>query len=308
MVESYFLAVALVAIATMVRVAVDPYVYGAQFFTFCFAVIVSTFVGDGCVGLLAVALSTLSAWYFLLPPYSFRLIEGEAPALVAFALVGSIIVLIIGSLQMAAITISDDRAHAAILEERVRAAEELRRWHDVFQHLAIGVTVTDPTSNTIILCNPAFGMMFAIPSNDIFGMSIFDLYARSERQHILELIAISDCDGCIDYVADSVRKDGSIFPVRVHKTSVRGDHGELRYRIVTWQDITKQRELEAALNRAQRLEAISQLGALASRTISTTYCRRLFPIWSWWRTTRVSLQRHPRKSAPRCIWLSKAPH
>jgi PAS domain S-box-containing protein len=224
-------------------------------------VIVAALVGGGCVGLLAAVLSTVSAWYFFSPPYSFQLTEGEVPALVAFAFVGSFIVFIIGSLQTAAITISDDRANAAILEERVQGAEQLRCWYDVFQHIAIGVTATDPESNTIILCNPAFAMMFAIPPDDIFGMSTFDLYAPSEQQRILELTALSDCDGWVEYVANSVRKDGSIFSARVHKTSVRGDHGELRYRIVTWQDVTKPRELEAALNLARRLEAIGQLSA-----------------------------------------------
>jgi hypothetical protein len=68
--------------------------------------------------------------YFPLPPYSFHLIEGEAPALIAFSVVGSVIVLIISALQTAAIKISDNRGNAVILEERVRTAEELRRWHD----------------------------------------------------------------------------------------------------------------------------------------------------------------------------------
>src|SRR6516164_10929786 len=75
--ESYLAAVAFVVIATAVRVAVDPYIFGAQFFTFCLAVIVSTFVGGACVGLLAVVLSTLSAWYFIQVPYTFVLAQGE---------------------------------------------------------------------------------------------------------------------------------------------------------------------------------------------------------------------------------------
>src|SRR6516165_3137608 len=63
--RAYLVAVAFVVFATAVRVAVDPYILGAQFFTFCFAVTISTFVGGACVGLFAVVLSTLSAWYFL---------------------------------------------------------------------------------------------------------------------------------------------------------------------------------------------------------------------------------------------------
>jgi PAS domain S-box-containing protein len=244
--ESYLIAVALVAVATATRVAFDPYIYGAQFFTFCFAVILSTFVGGGCVGLLSVVLSTLSAWYFLLPPpYAFHLVPGEGPALISFLIVGVVMVSIIGSLQVAAITIADSRADAAMLEERVRAAEELRRWGDVFRHTAIGVTLNDPKTHTAILGNPAFEAMFGLSSNAGFGMPISECMAPGERHRLEELRAISDCDGHVDFEADCIRKDGSIFPARINLTSVRGDNGEVRYRIVTGQDITKQRQLEA---------------------------------------------------------------
>jgi PAS domain S-box-containing protein len=248
--ESYFMAVALVAIATATRVAIDPYIFGAQFFTFCFAIIFSTFVGGGCVGLLSVALSTLSAWYFLLPPYSFTLVQGEAAALISFLIVGSAIVSIIGSLQAAAITIADNRVNAAMLEERLRIADELRRWGDVFRHTAIGVTLNDPENHTVILGNPAFEAMFRISSNEVLGMPISEFMAPSERRRLQEIRAIADREGYVDFEADCIRKDGSIFPARINLTSVRGDNGELRYRIVTGQDITKQRQLEAERARA----------------------------------------------------------
>jgi PAS domain S-box-containing protein len=259
--EAYLAAVAFVVIATAVRVAVDPYIFGAQFFTFCLAVIVSTFVGGACVGLLAVVLSTLSAWYFLVPPYSFQLFEGEGAALIAFVIVGSVVVFIIGALQIAAVAIADSRADAAKLEERVRAAEELRRWYDIFRHIAIGVSLSDPKTNTIILANPALAAMHMIPPNKITGISIFDLYVPAERQRVEELEIAADRTGHSDYEADCIRKDGTVFPTRVHNTSVRGDNGELLYRIVTVQDITEQRQLEAELRQAQRLETIGQLTA-----------------------------------------------
>jgi PAS domain S-box-containing protein len=261
-VEAYLAAVAFVVIATAVRVAVDPYIFGAQFFTFTAAVIVSTFGGGACVGLLAVLLSTVSAWYFLVPPYSFQLFEGEGAALIAFLVVGSAVVFLIGSLQAAAVALAESRANVARLEERLRAAEELRRWHDIFHHIAIGVTVHDPTSNSIVLANPAFAAMFALSPNEAPGMLLSELSVQ--RQRIQELRAISDRDGHVNFEVDSIRKDGSIFPVRLHYTSVHGGNGELLYRIVTGQDITKERQLEAELRQAQWLEAIGQLSAGAA--------------------------------------------
>jgi PAS domain S-box-containing protein len=260
-VEAYLAAVAFVVIATAVRVAVDPYIFGAQFFTFAAAVIVCTFVGGACIGLLAVLLSTVSAWYFLVPPYSFQLFEGEGAALIAFAAVGSLVVFLIGSLQAAAVALAEGRAKVAQLEEHLRAADELRRWHDIFRYIAIGVKVTDPKSNTVILANPAAAAMYGMSTSEIIGMSLFDLYLPADRQSIEELRATSDRDGHADHEADCVRKDGSSFPARVHNTSVRAQNGDLQYRIVTVQDITRERLLEAELHQAQRLEAIGQLSA-----------------------------------------------
>ena len=55
--EAYLAAVCLVAIATLLRLAIDPFIAGSQFPTFYLAAIAATFLGGVCVGLLAVVLS-----------------------------------------------------------------------------------------------------------------------------------------------------------------------------------------------------------------------------------------------------------
>jgi PAS domain S-box-containing protein len=178
--------------------------------------------------------------------------------------VGSVVVFLIGSLQAAAVALAEGRAKVARLEERLRAAEEPRQWRDIFHHIAIGVSMSDPKTNTIMLAKPGLAAMHMIPPNQITGISIFDLYVPAERQRVEELEVAADSNGHADYEADCIRKDGTIFPTRVHNTSVRGDNGDLLYRIVTVQDITEQRQLEAELRQAQRLEAIGQLSAGAA--------------------------------------------
>jgi PAS domain S-box-containing protein len=244
------------------RVALDKYIYGAQFFTFCLAVLGSTFVGGGCTGLFAVLLSTLSAWYFLVPPYTFTfLVQGEPITLLSFVAVGVVCVVLIASLQAAAITIADHRAHLATLEERLKAAEELHKWQEIFQNIAVGVCVTDPGNDTIGLANPAYAAIHEVPREDVLGKSLFEFYDPREWQRVRGLIANSDCTGHSSYETDCRNKSGSVFHARVHNTSVRGSDGELRYRITTTQDITKERELEERLRQAQRLEAVGQLTA-----------------------------------------------
>jgi signal transduction histidine kinase len=96
---------------------------------------------------------------------------------------------------------------------------------------------------------------------DIHGVSLFELYPPNERERVATLCDAADRTGQVDFEADRWRTDGSIFPARIHTTSVRGADGEIRYRIVTSFDISSQRELEAELHQSQRLEAIGQLTA-----------------------------------------------
>ena len=77
----------------LLRLAINPFVVGTQFPTFFLAAIIATFLGGVCVGLLSVALSTLSAWIFIQPHlYSFALDPGAAYALIMFAAVGTVMV------------------------------------------------------------------------------------------------------------------------------------------------------------------------------------------------------------------------
>jgi signal transduction histidine kinase/CheY-like chemotaxis protein len=118
--EAYLATIGFVVIATALRVAVDKYIFGAQFFTFCLAIFGSAFVGGGRAGFLAVLLSTLSAWYFLVPPYTFEfLVQGEPITLMAFAACGVVVVLLIASLQTAAVTLEEQTA------ERIKAERSL---------------------------------------------------------------------------------------------------------------------------------------------------------------------------------------
>ena len=59
--EAYLMMVGVVTFATLIRVAISPYIPGAQFPFFFLAVIICAFCGGVCVGLMSVVLSALSA-------------------------------------------------------------------------------------------------------------------------------------------------------------------------------------------------------------------------------------------------------
>jgi signal transduction histidine kinase len=133
--EAYLATVAFTVIATAVRVAVDGYIFGAQFFTFCLSVFLAAFVGGIRAGLLAVLLATLSAWYFLVPPYTFTfLVQGEPLTLLAFVVAGIAVVCLIHGLQTLAVTVLNEIA------ERERALARLESARDDLESFSYSVS------------------------------------------------------------------------------------------------------------------------------------------------------------------------
>jgi PAS domain S-box-containing protein len=253
----------LVILATIIRIAMSSLVVGAQFPTFFLAVILSTFLGGTLVGLASVGVSTLAAWLSVPPPACACATAylGEAYSLGAFAAVGALMVFTIGSLQDAVLGLEESRNREALLEARSRAAEELHRWIDVFENVAIGISVIDPVSDNIRFANRAFANLHGMSFDRLPGVSLYDLYPPGEREHVAAMVREGDRTGHTVFTANRRRQDGSIFPARVHATSVRRGGCELLYRIVTVSDISAERELEAELHQAQRVEAIGQLTA-----------------------------------------------
>src|SRR5215472_103841 len=84
---AYGLALAIIAIATLVRFATVG-TLTAPFIPFFVAALATAFFGGLGPGIFAVLLSALIGWYFLLPPlHSFVLAKQEAIRLVLFVLV-----------------------------------------------------------------------------------------------------------------------------------------------------------------------------------------------------------------------------
>lgn len=173
-----------------------------------------------------------------------------------------------GSIFPARVSITSVPLHDGIDPYRIVTVTDITAEHelqtrlvDVFENAAFGISIIEPVSNTISLANPAFAAAHATSVEAIQGTSVFDWCAPAERERITELKAIADRDGGIDYELEHVRKDGAVFPARVHITSVRTPDGAVRYRIATVQDIGREKQLRAELSQAQRLEAIGQLCA-----------------------------------------------
>jgi PAS domain S-box-containing protein len=116
---AYMLTAFQVALATLARLLIDPWIAGSQFIFFFPAVMLTTFLFGARAGALAVALSTMSAFFFILPPrFSFELTGlPEIIALAIFAGVAAGDVVIVGLLRAALAHLSRLQAlDAAIFE------------------------------------------------------------------------------------------------------------------------------------------------------------------------------------------------
>jgi PAS domain S-box-containing protein len=137
------------------------------------------------------------------------------------------------------------------ITERQRAQEELRQWADAFEGCAHGAAVCDPDTNRILVCNPAFASMYKCRVEDIVGASFLSLYAAGDYEHVRSHIQRADQIGISRFEATMVRKDHTIFPVQTDVVSVRGEGGELLRRVITAQDISERKQIEATLRSSQ---------------------------------------------------------
>ncbi len=147
------------------------------------------------------------------------------------------------------------------ITERKLAEQELRRWSDIYQHTSMGITVGQPDSTVFEMMNSAYAEMHGYTVDELIGRPIADLYAPSCRDDLPGYIQEIKENGHHLFETWHQRKDGSIFPVMVDATTVRDEGGELLYRIVNVQNITKRKEAEEALLQSQ---------LFAQRIIETT--------------------------------------
>ncbi|HWA86295.1 MAG TPA: ATP-binding protein, partial [Opitutus sp.] len=146
----------------------------------------------------------------------------------------------------------EGHARAQILQER-------ERWLAAFEHCSHGIAIQDPATDSVVACNPAFARMVGFPVAELTGVSIFDKYDRADVERIRQQVAETDRAGRASYEAIVERKDGSRFDAQTDIVSVSNGGPLPLYRVVTVQDVTERKKLEAQFMRAQRMEAIGML-------------------------------------------------
>jgi PAS domain S-box-containing protein len=136
--------------------------------------------------------------------------------------------------------------------ERRRVEAELREWKRFFERASFGAAL-GTGDGRLGLINEAFAQMHGYTVAELQGRYVVDVFPPERHSELFSRMRTVDERGNSRWESEHVRKDGSIFPVFVDVTSVRDDVGKLLYRAAYVQDITEQKEAEAARARLASL-------------------------------------------------------
>jgi PAS domain S-box-containing protein len=93
--------------------------------------------------------------------------------------------------------------------------------------------------------------MHGFTIDELKGKPIIDLFAPDKRGEIDGKIELANKTGHLVWESEHLRKDGSVFPVRMDVTPVKDDKGKILYRVVNVQDITERKIAENALKQSE---------------------------------------------------------
>ena len=162
-----------------------------------------------------------------------------------------------------------------LVGQRTAALEQLsRRYELILDSAGEGILGVDRDGNTTFV-NPVAASMYGAEIDEIIGTSHHHLFHHTKADGTP--YAEADCpirktieNGTPYRAVEDMywRKDGTTFPV-VYSSTPIFEKGELTGAVVTFQDVTERRAMEAQLTQAQKLESIGQLAAGIAHEINT---------------------------------------
>jgi PAS domain S-box-containing protein len=221
---AYLIAVASVALATVLRHVLAPWITGAQFITFFPAITLTVALCGARAGLVAVALTALAARFILGPPAP---TPRDDVALAMFIAVGLLDVVVLSALL---------RSNAALnlaLDPLRRANQDLMaseaRFGDLLESAADAVVIVD-RGGFIVRANGQTERLFGFPRQDLVGQPVERLIPDSHRASHARFVR--------DHMASPQLREmghggelqgqtasGATFPVEVSLTPLYNDAG-----------------------------------------------------------------------------------
>jgi PAS domain S-box-containing protein len=245
----YGLAVAVAAVAVLLRLALDP-VWGTKlpFITSYPAVVVSAWFGGFGPGVVTTVISAAAAAYFWMPGPAWAVTDaGDALALGAFVAIG------------AAVAIVTEARRCAL----ARLAAELETTRAFFDSAAEGIVVVNRTGH-IVRINARGAQMFGYAAGELVGQPVEVLLPERFRDAHQGHRAVYGAAPRVRSMGLGLdlfgrRQDRTEFPIEISLSPIQGAAGPLTMALVT--DITERRDLERSTRQHEKLAALATLSA-----------------------------------------------
>jgi PAS domain S-box-containing protein len=236
---AYLLAFVSVGVATVLRLAIDPFVEGLQFATFLPAVIITTLISGLGAGLLSVVLSVGAAAFFVLPPRLSLYVEepGDVVALLLYTVTMLFNVAVITGMRTAVERQRDQQALQAS-KDRLQVAFDLAQ---------LGCWQYDPRRR-VITGDARFKEIFDVSTDEMPVEEIKNLVHPDDAERFL-----AEREAAIDPAHPSrspheyrvQRRDGAVHWVEVRWLAYFDGHRREQGTVVgTVHDITERKERE----------------------------------------------------------------
>ncbi|MBI4781291.1 MAG: response regulator [Oscillatoriophycideae cyanobacterium NC_groundwater_1537_Pr4_S-0.65um_50_18] len=151
--------------------------------------------------------------------------------------------------------------------EREQTEAKLQRYKDLFEHAGQGLVIGHADNETLGLMNAAFARMHGYRIEELVGRSILTLFPSDCHEQIQAAIRLANAMGHYAVESKHVRKDGTVFSVWIDMTAVKDPQGQVRYRIVSVQDITALKQAEVEREKLLTLEQTARQAAETANQI-----------------------------------------
>jgi PAS domain S-box-containing protein len=213
---AYGLAIAAVAIATLIRWVIAGYLpEGFPFITYFAAVAIATLLGGFWPGVLAILLSALWSWVVIIPPsFNFAVTWPEAVALSLFVLLSMLLVGLVTALNLIVdrFLLLEKNLEAEV--ERCRRAERDSRRLAAVVESSDDAIITKDLSGTITSWNRGAERLFGYTTDEIVGRPVSALIPPGRDDEEPSILARLRRGERIDHYETAKAKTevSSIFP------------------------------------------------------------------------------------------------
>lgn len=236
----YLVALVLVAAATALRLAIAPWIAGAQFVTLFPAVMLTTYLCGFRAGLAATGLAALAGGLILSGDHHLR----DNVALAMFIAVALLDVVIVSALLRAYGSLS--RAIDGLRQLNADLQTSQARFRDLLESAPDAMVIVDKSSR-IVLINTATERLFGYPRAELLGQPIQRLVPdalRRRHQDLVDNFLRAPAGRAMGRGGDmnALAKDGSQFAVDVSLSPLHGSDEGLVCAVV--RDVTARRAAE----------------------------------------------------------------